>query len=136
MRAITAAHQKDVLYGTAANGLQQLRGLAKHGCPGKSGGEHMPAVDAAHALAGVVSAQSKGLLDQRGEVLMALLVRGDVPQALVAHHRGGVHPVGVAGPGRHQAVGREQNRGGQCIELLLLVLPGGAEVAGQMGVLL
>ena len=72
----------------------------------------------------------------RGEVLAAVFVGGDVGQAVVAHHGGGVHPVGVAGTGRHQAVGGEQHRRGDIRELLLLVLPRGAEVARQMGVFL
>ena len=54
----------------------------------------------------------------------------------VGDDRGGVHPVGVAGPQGHDAVGGEQDGRGDVLKLPLLVLPRGAEVALQVGVAL
>ena len=83
----------------------------------------------------VVAAQGQGLPDQGREILPALLVGFDVPQSRVAHHGGGVHPVGVAGPGRHQAVGGKEDGGRDVFKLLLLALPGCAEITRQLGML-
>ena len=52
----------------------------------------------------------------------------------VSHHRGGEHPVGVAGAQGHDAVGGEQDGRGDVLELPLLVLPCGAKVALEVGV--
>ena len=100
----------------------------------EAGGQHVAAVDAAHAVVMVVAAQLQRLPDEGGEVLAAVFVGSDVGQTVVAHHGGGVYPVGVAWPGRHQAVGGEQHRRGDSVELRLLALPRRAEVARQMGI--
>ena len=134
--AVAAAHEEDVLHRAAFDGVDHRRGAVAQGVVGEARGQDVPTVDAAHAAVGGVSAQRQRLVNDRRKVLPSPVVLRDVPQPRIPHHGGGVDAVGVAGPGRHQAVGREQNRGGQCIELLLLVLPSGAEVAGQMGVLL
>ena len=133
---VAAAHQKDVLHRAAPDGLDDLGRLVQYGGVGKPGGQHVAAVDAAHALVGLIAAQRLRLPDQRREILAALGVRGDVPQPVIAHHRRGVDPVGIAGPGRHQAVGGEQHRRGDIGKFLLLILPRRAEISRQMGVLL
>ena len=66
---------------------------------------------------------------------MAVPVLGNVGQPFVPHDGGGVHPVLIAGAGRHQTVGGKQHWGGNALKLLLLALPGSAEVSRQMGVL-
>ena len=68
----------------------------------------------------------------RREVL-ALADAGDLG---VGHRAGCEHAVGVALARRHEAVRGEQHRRRQVVELLLLVLPGRAEVALQVRVLL
>ena len=132
--AVAAAHQKDVLHRAALDGGDHRLRVGQYRRVAEAGGQHVAAVDAAHAVVVVVAAQRQRLLDEGGEVLAAVFVGGDVGQAVVAHHGGGVHPVGVAGTGRHQAVGGEQHRRGDGVELRLLALPRGAEVARQMGV--
>jgi len=69
------------------------------------------------------------LLDDAGEVLAALLIRGDVLDAGPADLGRGGEVLDVAGTRRHDAVGSEQHDAGQIGKFLLLVLPRGAEVA-------
>lgn len=54
----------------------------------------------------------------------------------IGHHRGGEHPVRIAFAQGHDAVGGEQDGRGDILKLGLLVLPCGAEVALEVGVLL
>ena len=108
--------------------------MGQHRRVAEAGGQHVAAVDAAHAVVVVVAAQRQRLLDEGGEILAAVFIGGDVGQTVVTHHGGGVHPVSVAGAGRHQAVGGEQNRRGNGVKFRLLALPRRAEVARQMRV--
>ena len=105
--------------------LHHLVRPGEDGPVGKAGGQGSPAVDAGQLPPVGGAPQLQGLLDDGGEVP----VRPDVDHAGVAHRPGGEHPVRVALLGRHQAVGGEQDGGGDTIKLLLLVLPGRAEVA-------
>ncbi len=134
MRAVAAAYQKDVLHRAAFDGVDHRRGAVAQHLVGKAGGQDMPAVDATHAPVGAVSAQGQRLVDEGGEILAALLVLRDVLQPGIAHHRRGIDTVGIAGTGRHDAVGGHQNGRGKAVELALLVLPGGAEVSDQLRV--
>ena len=95
----------------------------------------MAAVDAAHALIRLVATQFQCLPDQGRKVLAPLIVRADVAQTLIAHHRGGIHPVGIAGPGRHQAVGGKEHRRRNIFKFPLLALPRRAEVPRQLRIL-
>ena len=134
MGAVAAAYKENMLHGAGLDGLDELGRLGEDGAVGKTGGEHVTAVDAAHAAVVLVAPQRQRLLNEGGEILAVLLVAGDVPQALVAHHGGGVDAVGVAGAGRHEAVGGEEHRRGNIFKFFLLALPRGAEVARQMGI--
>ena len=134
MRAVAAAYQKDVLHRAAFDGVDHLRGAVAQRLVGKAGGQDMSAVDATHAPVGAVSAQGQRLVDEGGEILAALPILRDVFQSGIAHHRRGIDTVGIAGTGRHDAVGGHQNGCGKAVELALLVLPGGAEVSGQLRV--
>ena len=55
-----------------------------------------------------------------------------MPQALISYHGGGVHPVLIAGAGRHQAVGRKDNRRRNIFKFRLLALPRRAEITRQV----
>ena len=134
MGAIAAAHQKDVLHRAAFHGVDDSLRVGQYRRVAEAGGQHVAAIDAAHAVIVVVAAQLQRLPDERREVLAAVFIGGDVGQAVVTHHGGGVDAVGVAGARRHQAVGGEQHGGGDGIELRLLALPRCAEVARQVGV--
>ncbi len=135
VRTVAAAYQKDVLHRAAFDGVDHRRGaVAQHSLVGKAGGQDMSAVDATHAPVGAVSAQGQRLVDEGGEILAALPILRDVLQSGIAHHRRGIDTVGIAGTGRHDAVGGHQNGCGKAVELALLVLPGGAEVSGQLRV--
>ena len=134
VRTVTAADEKDVFDGASFDGLDDLWRLREDCRVGKAGGEHVTAVDAAHAAVGLIAAEGERLLDDRGEVLAALRIRLDMTQPPVANDRGGVDAVSVALTRRHDAVGGEKNGCGEIGKLLLLILPRRAEVAGEMGV--
>ena len=79
-----------------------------------------------------VAAQLERALDDGREVL----VSADVGAVRERHHLGREHAVGVAVLRRHEAVRGVEQRAGDVVELLLLVLPGGAEVALEVSELL
>ena len=132
MRAVAAADQKNMPELARFDGFHHCSGMGKNRLMGKTGGDHMAAVDAAHAVVMVVAAQRKSLLDQGRKVLAPLLVRRNVRQALVSHHGGGIHPILITGTGRHQTVGGKQHRRWNILKLGLLALPRRAEIARQM----
>ena len=134
VRTVAAADEKDVLDGTAFDGLDDLRRLREDCRVGKAGSEHVTAVDAAHAAVGLIAAEGKRLLDDGGEVLAALRVLLNMSQPPVADDRGGIDAVSVALTRRHDAVGGEKDGCGEIGKLLLLILPRRAEVASEMGV--
>ena len=115
--------------GTLVDGLDDLLRMAQYGMVGKAGGDHTAAVHARDEGVLRVAAQLKRLGDDRRKIP----VLADVDDAGIGHHRGGEHPVGVAGPQRHDAVGGKEDGGGDVLKLPLLVLPCGAEVAFQVG---
>ena len=119
---------------SASDGVQNGWSLTQDGISGKAGGQHVTAIQPAPALVGFITTQGKGLLDEGCKILVPVLVRRDMGNALVAHDGGRIDTVGVAGAGRHEAVGRKQDRSGQVCKFRLLVLPSRAEVAHQMGV--
>ena len=90
----------------------------QHGGAGKTGGHRGAAVQAGQQGVLRVAAQLQRLFDHRGKVAPFV----DVGHAGVSHHRGGEHPVGVAGAQGHDAVGGEQDGRGDVLELPLLVL--------------
>ena len=94
----------------------------------------MAAVDAAHAPIRVISPQRLCLPDQGGEVLVPPGIRLNVPQPLISHHGGSIHPVSIAGAGRHQAVGGKEHRCRDVFKFPLLVLPCRAEIPRQLWV--
>ena len=57
VRTVAAADEKDVLDGTAFDGLDDLRRLREDCRVGKAGSEHVTAVDAAHAVVGQAPAR-------------------------------------------------------------------------------
>ena len=89
-------------------------------------------VDAGKGLILCVSAQGKGLLDNRRKVFIS----ADMDNLRVGDHLRGKHPVRIAAGGRHQAVGRKENRGRDARKFLFLVLPGSAEISFQMEIFL
>ena len=98
----------------------------------EAGGDAFAAVDAGETSVRIKAAQLQRLFDDRGEVLFL----PNMSHAGEGDDLGGEHPVSVAGLGRHQAVGGEQNGRGQICKFLLLILPGGAEIALEMGIFL
>ena len=102
--------------------LHDLPRMGQHGVAGKAGGD---GVAAGHGMVIRVAAALQRLFNDRRKIL----VRADVGDLRVGDHRGGEHPVAVALPHRHQAVGGKQNGRRDIVELGLLVLPSGAKVA-------
>ena len=89
------------------------------------------AVDARKALIPAPAAELNGFGDDGGEIF----VLADVDQTGIGDHFGGEDAVRVRGLDRHQAVRGEEYRRGYAVELPLLVLPGGAEIAFEVRVL-
>ena len=135
MRAVAAADQEDVSDGAALDGVNDFVGMREHRAVRKAGRKHMTAVDAAHAVVVLVSAEGERLLNQRTEILNAVFVRRNVDQTLVTDHRGRVDAIPIAWPLRHQAVCRKQHRRRNVLKFLLLALPCRSEVPGKVGVL-
>ena len=94
----------------------------------ETGGNGAAAVDAGKCCVFRVTAQLQRLLDDRCEVF----VFSDVGDARIGDHFGGEDTVSVAGFRRHQTVGGKQDRSRDIGKFLLLIVPGGAEVAFQM----
>ena len=105
--------------------LHDLPRMGQHGVAGKAGGDGVAAVHAGHGMVIRVAAALQRFFNDRRKIL----VRADVGDFRVGDHRGGEHPVAVALPHRHQAVGCKQNGRRDIMELGLLVLPSGAKVA-------
>ena len=85
----------------------------------------MTAVHARHFLILVIAAAFKSLCYNRRKILIVT----DVDKLRVRYYRCCENPVAVALPYRHNAVGGEQYRSGNIVELRLLILPARAEVA-------
>ncbi len=120
-----------MLEGAALDGADDLVGDGEDGVVGEAGHQFVGA-----GLGFGPAAEGDGLGDDAGEVLAALFIRGDVLDAGPADFGGGGEVLDVAGARRHDAVGGEQHDAGEVGEFLLLVLPRGAEVALEVGVLL
>ncbi len=114
-------------------GLDRLDHFVGHG-------EHRVVREAGHqrrALSVILpAAEADGVIDQGREILVAVGIRRNVRDTGPADLGCGVEVAGVGGLGRHQAVGGVEHDAGQVVELLLLVLPGGAEVALELRELL
>ena len=106
--------------------------VSQHRAVCKARHQHMPAVDAAHAVVVLVPAERERLLDDGRKVLAAARIRLDMAQTRIAHHRSRVHAVLIAWALRHQTVGGEQHRRGNVLELRLLALPCRAEIARKV----
>jgi len=120
-----------VLEGAALDGVHDLVGDGEDGVVGEAGHQFVGA-----GLGFGPAAEGDGLLDDAGEVLAALVIGGDVLDAGPADFGGGGEVLNIAGARRHDAVGGEQHDAGEVGEFLLLVLPGGAEVALEVLVFL
>ena len=129
--AVTAAHQENVAQSACFYGVNDSVSHGQNGVMAETGGDFLAAVQAGEFPVLGETTQFQGLLDHRGEVL----VLSDVDHLGVGNHLGGKDPVGVAGLRRHQAVAGEEDGSRQVGELSLLVLPSGAEVAFQVGIL-
>ena len=95
--------------------------------------------EAAHDLAGLQlpgRRAAASMLNESGEVLALPSLAGDVLTAGIARCAGGVQPVPVAVLGGHDAVGGHEDGAAEGLELLLLLPPGVAVVAHEVGVLL
>jgi len=114
------------------HGLHDLVGDGEHCAVAEAGGDLCAAVYAGERLVLVIAAQLQSLFDDGGEVL----VLADVNNIGEGHHVGGEYSVLIGGSGGHEAVGGVENWGGNAVKFLLLVLPGGAEVALQLGIFL
>ena len=132
MRAVTAADQKDMPHLAALDERDDLLRVSQHRAVCKARHQHMPAVNAAHAVVVLVPAERERLLDDGRKVLAAARIRLDMAQTRIAHHRSRVHAVLIAWALRHQTVGGEQHRRGNVLELRLLALPCRAEIARKV----
>lgn len=72
---------------------------------------------------------ARGHFSDRSKVLIST----NVLHTGIAYHLGGEYPVSVSCLGRHEAVGGKEDGGCQDRKFLLLILPGSAEIALQMG---
>ncbi len=98
----------------------------------KSCRQHMSTVYAAHTPVMFIAVQLQCLLYQRGEILPAVLIPFDMPEAVIADNRGCIHPVTVAFSRRHYAVCGEKHRRRNIFKLFLLILPCGSKISGEM----
>ena len=99
--------------------------MRKHGVVCEARGDEMPAVHAGHVLIFFVAAALERFFDDGREVF----IFADVLQLRVRADGCGEHAVGIALPHGHEAICGEQNRCRDIVELRLLVLPAGAEIA-------
>ncbi len=109
----------------ALHGLDDLVGHAHDGVAGEAHHDRLAVRVCREA------GQREGPLDHRGEIAV-----GDVGHTGPAHETGGEDVVLVGRLGPLDAVGGHEDRTGELGELLLLVLPGRAVVAVEVGVLL
>ncbi len=135
MCTVAAADEKNVPDRAGFNRFDKLRGAGEDGSVGKTGRQHVPAVDAAHALVAFIAAKAQGMPDDRGKILMPVFVSFNMRQSLITNDGGRINPILIAGALRHQAVGCKQHRGGDVLEFLLLALPGGSEVSSKVRIL-
>ena len=135
MCAVAAADEENVSDRAGFDCFDKLRGAGEDGSVSKAGRQHVPAVDAAHALVAFITAKAQGMPDDRGKILMPVFVSFNMSQSLITNDGGRINPILIAGTLRHQAVGRKQHRGGDVLEFLLLALPGGAEVSCKVRIL-
>ena len=112
--------------------LHDLARMLEHSIARKAGDDAFAAVHSGHKSILLVAAQLQRLFDHRCKIAPFL----NVHDAGIGHHRGGEHPVRIAFAQGHDAVGGEQDGRGDILKLGLLVLPCGAEVALEVGVLL
>jgi hypothetical protein len=112
--------------------VNDSRCVVQDGLPSKPGRHHRPAVYTGILYIVYETAESDGVVDQRGEILAAFAVCSYMLDAGKRHDRGRVYTVGIVGLRGHQAVCCEQNRRRDISELLLLALPCGPEIALQL----
>ena len=62
MRAVAAADEENVPDRAGFDCFDKLRGAGEDGSVSKAGREHVPAVDAAHALVAFIAAKAQGML--------------------------------------------------------------------------
>ena len=127
---VTASHNHKLADGAALDGFHHLVGEGKHLLVGEAT-YNLARLDLLRGLAGL------GQGDDLAEVLLAVGIGGDVLPAWEARAVGGEHAVfvGRSGRRRYDAVGGEQNRAVEALELLALLPPSVAVVALQVAVL-
>ena len=130
--AIATGDQEEMLDGALLDRVDDRVGDREHRALREAGRHGRAAIDASEVLGLGIAAQLEGLLDDRREIL----VGADVRAIRERHHLGREHAIGIAVLRRHEAVRGVQQRAGDVVELLLLVLPGGAEVALEVRELL
>ncbi len=129
LAAIAAGHHHKLADGAGFDGLHHLVGQLKDLGVGKAAYDGA-LLDLRGWRAGL------GHADDGGEVLLLADTAGDVRAARPAGHAGGEQALHVAVPGGHDAVGGHQNGAVKAVELVLLLPPGIAVVAGKVWVLL
>ncbi len=96
----------------------------------KAGGNLLAAVDAGESGILGVAAKGQGLFDHGREIPRL----ADVDKAGEGHHAGGEDPIRIALFGGHEAIGGKEHSAGDIGKFLLLVLPGRAKVALEVGI--
>ena len=114
------------------DGFHDLARVVQDCIPGKPGGNGASAVHARDEGVFLIAAQLQRFGNDGGEIPAF----PDVHNAGVGDDRGGEHPVRIAGPQGHDAVGGEEDGRGDVLKLPLLVLPRRAKVALEVGVFL
>ena len=130
LSAVATAHEEDVFERTGLDRIDHLVGNTQDRVMAETGQQRL-AVDLL-----LPAAQLDRMGDHGGEVLLAACIRADVRDARPADFRRGIKVADVGGLGRHDAVRCVEHNAGQAVELLLLVLPSGAEIAFQLRVFL
>ena len=123
--AVAAAHQEEVADGLILHRLDDLAGHAHDGVAAKADHDRLPV--------GVFgeTGQGQGLFNGRGEIFV-----GDVGDSRPADQTGGEDIVLIGLLRFLDAVGGHDDGAGEFGEFLLLILPGGAVVAVEMGIFL
>ena len=142
--AVAASDEEKVPDLPRLDGRHDVPGMVQHKMVAEACRDLRAAVDAGPCLVFRVAAQFQGLFDDRREILVRAGLAAaqglrplfaDMDGAREGHDARREDAVAVRRQRRHEAVRREQHRRRDAGELLALVLPGRAEVALQVRVL-
>ena len=86
MCPIAPADQKNVFNCPILYSAYHLIGIGEYRTMGKTGCQHMTAINPAHAAIMLVSAQSQSLLNDRSKVFICLIIALNVNHSLISNN--------------------------------------------------